>query len=257
MSFFDDCEKYFNTKKLYDVLGVSEDASEEEIRKKFRRLSLSHHPDRFPDSDGDQLKEITAKFQTLSKIYYILSDPEKRNIYDETGSVADDELFESGKDWMDYWRCLFPEVTTKDIEQFMDNYFGSEKEKEDLIRLYNKYEGDLNLISEHMIGYDEDKTRGMINQLIESKEVEAFDKFVNESQASIQKRKKRALKEAKEAEKAMKKLKKTGKDDGDSPELDLVQAIQSRSRGNFDSVIDSIAAKYATNDKKTRRKGRK
>lgn len=254
MALFSDCEKYFKTSKLYDILGVTEDASDEEIRRKFRRLSLSHHPDRFPESSGEELKEITAKFQTLAKIYYILSDQEKREIYNKTGSVVDDDCFESGKDWMQYWRCLFPEVTTEDIEDFMKKYTGSKEEKDDLIALYLKYEGDLNIISEHMIGYDEDKTREMLNELIKSEEIPAFDKFVKEPKSRIEKRRRKALREAKEAEKVNKRLK-VAKNEKEGDDFDLVQAIQKTKR-NFESAIDAIAAKYAQPEK-PKRKGRK
>ena len=61
---------------FYDVLGVSKDADESEIKKAFRKLSLLHHPDRNPDED------TTGKFQEINEAFDTLSDPSKRNEYD-------------------------------------------------------------------------------------------------------------------------------------------------------------------------------
>jgi len=52
------------------------------VRKAYYKLSLKVHPDRVP---ADELEEATRKFQVLGKIYEVLSDDEKRAIYDEDG----------------------------------------------------------------------------------------------------------------------------------------------------------------------------
>ncbi|MFB6098887.1 MAG: DnaJ C-terminal domain-containing protein [Salinibacter sp.] len=65
------------TKDLYDVLGVDEDASQEEIKKKYRKLARKHHPDRNPDDPNAE-----EKFKEIQKAYSILSDEEKRQQYD-------------------------------------------------------------------------------------------------------------------------------------------------------------------------------
>ena len=61
------------TKDLYDVLGVDEDASQAEIKKQYRTLARKHHPDRNPDDPNAE-----EKFKEIQKAYSILSDEEKR-----------------------------------------------------------------------------------------------------------------------------------------------------------------------------------
>lgn len=68
-------------KDYYKILGVSKDASSEEIKKAYRKLALKYHPDR---NKGD--KEAEAKFKEINEAYAVLSDPEKRKQYDTFGA---------------------------------------------------------------------------------------------------------------------------------------------------------------------------
>lgn len=67
-------------KDYYSILGVSRNASADEIKKTFRKLALKYHPDRNP---GDKAAE--AKFKEFSEAYEVLSDPDKRQKYDQFG----------------------------------------------------------------------------------------------------------------------------------------------------------------------------
>lgn len=67
--------------KLYDVLGVKPDASTEDIKKAYRKGALKTHPDKVSKED----KQAAEKFREISQAYEILSDPEKRKIYDQYG----------------------------------------------------------------------------------------------------------------------------------------------------------------------------
>lgn len=64
----------------YDVLGLSKDASEDEIKEAYRDLAMEYHPDRNPDKENAE-----EKFKEISEAYDVLSDPEKRKIYDRYG----------------------------------------------------------------------------------------------------------------------------------------------------------------------------
>lgn len=69
----------------YEVLGISRNASEDEIKKAFRRLAMKHHPDRNP---GDKASE--ESFKEAREAYEILSDSHKRAAYDQFGHSAQD-----------------------------------------------------------------------------------------------------------------------------------------------------------------------
>jgi molecular chaperone DnaJ len=67
----------------YEVLGVSRDASVEDIKKAYRKLALKYHPDKNP---GD--KDAEEKFKELGHAYEVLCDPQKRTTYDQSGPEA-------------------------------------------------------------------------------------------------------------------------------------------------------------------------
>lgn len=70
-------EKEVDTQELYDALEITKEATEVEIRKAFKRLSLIHHPDR---DGGDE-----SKFKEINAAYEVLSNKEKRELYNKYG----------------------------------------------------------------------------------------------------------------------------------------------------------------------------
>lgn len=75
----------------YEVLGLSKGASEEEIKKAYRKLAKKYHPDLNPGN-----KEAEAKFKEVNEAYGILSDPEKKAKYDQFGHAGVDPNFGAG-----------------------------------------------------------------------------------------------------------------------------------------------------------------
>jgi len=72
----------------YEVLGIEKSATEEDIKRAFRKLADQYHPDK---CDPDKVEESTEKFIEISTAYDILMDPSKRSYYDETGDVPNQE----------------------------------------------------------------------------------------------------------------------------------------------------------------------
>ena len=68
-------------KNYYEILGIAKDASESEIKKMYKKLAVKWHPDKNPENK----EESEKKFKEISEAYQILSDPQKREIYDNYG----------------------------------------------------------------------------------------------------------------------------------------------------------------------------
>ncbi len=78
---------------FYEILGVPKNASEEEIKKAYRKLAMKHHPDR---NQGDAAKDAEAKFKEAKEAYEMLSDASKRAAYDQYGHAGVDPNMRGG-----------------------------------------------------------------------------------------------------------------------------------------------------------------
>lgn len=123
----------------YDILGVSRDASESDLKKAYRQKALQYHPDKNP---GDHSAE--DKFKEAAEAYEVLRDPEKRKIYDQYGHEGlkgqsfggFDDIFSSfGDIFQDFFGGGGQQQTGADLRAdatitFEEAAFGTEKEVE-------------------------------------------------------------------------------------------------------------------------------
>lgn len=98
----------------YEVLGVSRNASDETIKKAYRKLALQHHPDRNPESKADE-----EKFKEAAEAYAVLSDKEKRSLYDQFGHSMGGRGFQGFEGFEENFRG-FDDI----LGSFFDNFFG-------------------------------------------------------------------------------------------------------------------------------------
>ncbi|RYG70936.1 J domain-containing protein, partial [bacterium] len=71
-------------KDFYKILGVARTADEKAIKSAYRKLAREHHPDVNPNNPGAE-----AKFKEISEAFQVISDPEKRKLYDQFGDDYD------------------------------------------------------------------------------------------------------------------------------------------------------------------------
>ncbi|KIY50909.1 DnaJ-domain-containing protein [Fistulina hepatica ATCC 64428] len=268
---------------LYNVLNVKEDATPDEIKKSYRRLALSCHPDKHANASESTKADMSIRFQQVGFAYSVLSDEKRRQRYDKTGCT--DEGFEDiagDRGWEAYFEELFDRVTRQKLDEMKVEYQGSKEEIADLKKAYNETDGSLDEIMNHVphaTHNDEERFISIISKLIADKELSSRSTWQSSTTDPKAKaaRKKRGEKEAMEAEEQAKKLgvwdefygsgktgerrgegkgKKNEADDangeGDTSALALLIRKKQKSR---DSFFDGLAAKYAGS--KPPRKGKK
>ena len=76
-------------KDYYEVLGVGKTATDDELKKAYRRLAKKYHPDANPDNK----EEAEAKFKEVNEAYEVLSNPQKRKMYDQFGTADPSQGF--------------------------------------------------------------------------------------------------------------------------------------------------------------------
>ncbi len=110
-------------KDYYKILGVKKDASQDEIKRAYRKLARKYHPDVSKESDAE------SKFKEVGEAYEVLKDPEKREAYDQLGQnwKAGQEGFRPPPDWkdqFDFGGGGYTSGNAHDYSSFFEDLFG-------------------------------------------------------------------------------------------------------------------------------------
>lgn len=227
----------FGTDDIYQIFGVAPTATTSEIKKAYMKLALVHHPDKGGDKE---------KFQALSLAHSILSDEEKRKIYDEHGTLDDDGDFneENFDFWYQYFRNLFPKISLSDISRFEQEYVGSEEERNDVLQAYDQHGGRLQHIMDSVMFAEEGEELriiALIDSLIESGEITATKAYTKD--------KAKAENDAKDTKKANQRKRKQATKAAQSEEaLSALIKAQQQNRQRQASALASILSKYENDD---------
>ncbi|KNE58542.1 hypothetical protein AMAG_04108 [Allomyces macrogynus ATCC 38327] len=246
---------------LYEMLQVDRAATLDDIKMQYRKLSLRTHPDRHATKSPEEQEDFKAQFQAISFAYTILSDPAARQRYDVTGST-ETLAHGSSEDILAFYKDLYESnITTEAIDEFAQQYKGSDEERRDVLAAFESAQGDMASILDQVLcssTADEDRFRAMIDAAINAKEVPSFPTYANEDPKERRKRKRREEAEAKEAAELAEALglnkKKGGKGgrakapkEGEGEEDALRALILQRSRqrqAQFDAHLDHLLTKY-------------
>ncbi|XP_001660148.2 J domain-containing protein CG6693 [Aedes aegypti] len=242
-STLESCELFYGTRDVYKIFDLPNNAQEKEIKKAYYKLSLKVHPDRVKENEKE---DATEKFKVLSKIYSILSDKDKRALYDEQG-VIDDDDDSNGTKWMTMWQQFFKPISTEDISNFEKVYIGSELERNDIKKAYLAGKGCINYMFNSvpfMSCEDEPRIYDIVKEMIATEEVPEYKTFTEEPKA---KRNRRHKKYAKEAEEAAALKQKREKQQESSLERQIAQRQNERQLG-FSAMLDRLAEKYGEED---------
>lgn len=243
----------------YAVLALEDhSASQDDIKRAYRKAALKHHPDKAAPGDKDTAH---TKFQEVAFAFAVLSDERRRKRYDATGSTEESlEIDDDDFNWADFFREQFRSMVTEErINDFASEYKGSDEERDAVLEAYERHKGSMSKLYQEVMlsdmAEDEDRFRKIIDAAIEAGEVKAWQKYTQESESARRKRianaKRQRNGEAGEAEQLKKDLDTKKQKKGGSKSTaggnmaELAALIQSRQKATGGGLFASLEEKYA------------
>lgn len=244
----------------YEVLKVSTDADEQEIKRSYRKLCLLHHPDKLQGKSSEEQDASRSHFEKIQFAHSILTDGKKRKRYDQTGSL--DDIGDGEFDWFEYFANTKAEITEDNIKKDKQVYQGSEEEGQDIIEAWITNDGEFLKLFETIPHTDvtleeEQRLFALVEKLLEDEIIESTDKWARykkKRRTNFNKYLKSQTDESHEAEQLKKEI--VGNKRKLDSEDDLRQLIQSRKKQSMDDLISRLESKYS-NTKKRGKKSKK
>ncbi|KAI8935165.1 hypothetical protein NX059_007758 [Plenodomus lindquistii] len=250
----------------YEVLGLEQEATADDVKKAYRKLALKHHPDKAAEGD----KETAHKtFQEIAFAYAVLSDDRRRRRYDLTGSTAETLEDDGDFDWLKFYREQFENVVNEEaINRVSNEYKNSAEERRDLIKAYKKCKGNLDamyqLVMLSDILEDDDRFRQILDEEIEKGTIESLPLYASQTDATRQKAKDREIKRREDYQKQQEKKKEAAgetkgkakaksKKSGGDDMAGLAALIQQRQKARSGNFFDQLESKYAPNSRGSKR----
>jgi DnaJ homolog subfamily C member 9 len=221
-------------------LGLEKTATAAEIKKAYYKLSLQYHPDKLQGDNIDK-DEASAMFIQVKRIYEILSDEEKRKIYDETGEYhEDDDLdFEAMPEdtlahLTRFFRAVYKAINEEDIRSFKEKYQGSEEERQDIKKYYLQFGGKMDQVMEWVLLAEESEEKrfmNIVNELIAAEELPELAVFTSWAQKIAKKKVRKAA----------------APSSGTLKENQPLQLTKSKTKrqNEYDAMVAAMEAKYA------------
>lgn len=206
-------------------------------------MSLKFHPDRVAE---EEKAVATEKFKVLSKLYAVLTDKNKKALYDDKGVIDDDDERDLSS-WLELWRSVFKPITDQDIQNYQRDYVGSEQEEIDIRKAYLNGKGCINFMMNHvpfMCVEDEDRIQELVRKWIAADEVPDHKVFTAEPKAKRARRHKKYARESLEARENARKL----EERGTSLEQMIAQRNEER-QANANNFFASLLDKYEKKEK--------
>ncbi|CBZ26305.1 putative chaperone protein DNAj [Leishmania mexicana MHOM/GT/2001/U1103] len=238
---------------LYKILGVPVESSTEDVTRAYRRLALKYHPDRNPEG--------VEKFKSISNAYAVLSDPERRAAYDLTGFVSD--FADSSHVMSDEAARQQRSAELADqVRSFFATYAGSAEERADVVRGYEKCNGDFKkmvrgyLLFDNGVEAEVQRLHRLVSTLIEMGNLSRTPAWESTSTPEAVLRLEKAMhRERQAAEKVLKNMAGSGTSaagtaDGDLSSLQVM--IRQRQQSSYESMLNHLESKYVTKEKSAR-----